>query len=316
MKRVLIIGGAGFVGANLVRACLARGLRVTVVDSLEPTLRSTLDGLRGVMDRIEFVRADMRDQAAMASAVRDQNVIINCAAQTSHPISMGQPTFDADLNCVGHLSILECIRHTNPTALVIYMSSSTVVGRGVHSPIDETHPESPLDIYSANKLAGEKYYRIYHTAHGLRTMALRFANLYGPYGKGFAEFGFINYFIQLGWTDSDITLFGTGAQMRNALFVEDACEALLAAAEEPRLIGQVAFVAHDAHVSVHDIAQQIVTTFGRGRLRHVEWPEGRKRIEVDDVQISCDRFRGLVSWQPRYLIRQGLERTRDVLEQG
>jgi nucleoside-diphosphate-sugar epimerase len=109
-------------------------------------------------------------------------------------------------------------------------------------------------------------------------------------------------------------LFGTGAQMRNLLFADDACDAMLRAAREPALHGQAMFVAHDTHVSVADIARQIVTTMGRGTVVHVEWPEERKRIEVDDVQISSSRFRELTNWSPKRSLVEGLEITRATLE--
>ncbi len=310
----LIVGGAGFLGTNLTRACLRAGETVTVVDSLEPRLRSTLAGLEDVRDRVRFVQADMRDVDAMKAVVEDQDVIFNCAGQTSHPISMSDPTFDIEMNCKGHVGLLEAVRASNPKATVVYTSTSTVVGKAVRTPIDETHPELPLDMYSANKLAGEKYYRIYHTAHGLKTVSIRFANLYGPYGKGFPEFGFINYFIHLAWARGEIRLFGHGNQQRNVLFVDDACEALRLAAREPRLHGQVAFAAHESHVSVGEIARQIVATLGRGSVTHVEWPEDRKRIEVDDVEIASTRFRDLVSWRATRSLVEGLEITRAELE--
>ena len=190
-----------------------------------------------------------------------------------------------------------------------------MIGRAVGDVIDENHGERPLDIYSANKGAAEKYYRIYHRVHDLKTVMLRFANLYGPYGKAHAEFGFINYFIGLAHNDQEITVYGSGTQRRNVLHAEDAAEAMYMAAANPKLYGEAYFATHDEHVSVIDIAKQIVNVFGRGKLTHVEWPEERKRIEVDDQRISSELFRGLSGWKPRYSFLEGLERTRAIMEQ-
>ena len=190
---ILVIGGAGFLGSNLVRRCLAEpGNSVTVLDTLDPMLRTTTRNLREVWDRIKFVRGDMADEPLIADLVQGKDVIFNCAAQTSHPLSLQDPIHDAQINCVGNLKLLEAVRLLNPAAVVVYTSSSTVIGRAVGDVIDESHGEKPLDIYSANKGVAEKYYRIYNRVHDLKTVALRFANLYGPYGKGFAEFGFVN----------------------------------------------------------------------------------------------------------------------------
>jgi UDP-glucose 4-epimerase len=139
--------------------------------------------------------------------------------------------------------------------------------------------------------------------------------LYGPYGKGYPEFGFVNYFINMAHADQEITVYGPGTQRRNVLFAEDAAEALFQAAQNPKLYGEVYFATHDEHESVIDIATHIVKVFGRGSVSHVEWPEQRKRIEVDDVRISSQLFRGLTTWRPRYSFLEGLERTRAIMEQ-
>ncbi len=272
--RVLIIGGAGFLGANLVRHCLLEAENeVTVLDSLEPHLRATTEPLREVWERISFVRGSMADEHLIAEMVQDKDVIFNCAAQTSHPLSLQDPLFDAEINCLGNLKLLEAVRLLNPGAVVAYSSSSTVIGKAVGETVDETHGEKPLDIYSANKGVAEKYYRIYNRVHGLKTVVLRFANLYGPHGKGYPEFGFVNYFIHLAWKGERIKVFGTGTQTRNVMFVKDAADVLYRAARDERLLGETYFATHDQHFSVLQIAQEIVRVLGRGEVKHVEWPE-------------------------------------------
>jgi UDP-glucose 4-epimerase len=312
---ILIVGGAGFLGANLVRRCLREpGNRVTVLDALVPRLRSTAENLREVWDRIRFVRGSMGDETLVAELVQGQDVIFNCAAQTSHPLSLQDPLLDAEINCLGNLKLLEAIRLLNREAVVVYTSSSTVIGKALDEVVDESHGEKPLDIYSANKGVGEKYHRIYNRVYDLKTVVLRFANLYGPYGKGYPEFGFVNYFIQLAWTGQEIRIFGSGEQFRNVLYVEDATDILLQAARDERLIGETFFAAHDEHLTVREIAEQIVRTCGRGRIVHTEWPEERRRIEIERVRISSARLRSITGWRPRHSFVEGLEKTRQILE--
>ena len=312
---VLIIGGAGFLGANLVRRCLAEpGVEVTVMDSLDPHLRSTTRNLQEIWDRIDFVRGDLRDEHLLSDLVQDQDVIFNCAAQTSHPLSIQYPLLDADINCLGNLKLLEAIRLLNERAVVVYTSSSTVIGKAESSLIDEDHVEKPLEIYSANKGVAEKYYRIYHTLHDLKTMVLRFANLYGPYGKGYPEFGFVNYFIDRAWQNEEIKIFGTGEQTRNILYVNDATEILWRAAHDERLIGETYLATGDEHPSVREIAETIVDVLGRGRVTYVDWPEERRRIEIDHVLFSSARLRSLTDWQPLYNFKTALQELKGVLE--
>jgi len=171
-----------------------------------------------------------------------------------------------------------------------------------------------LEIYSANKGVAEKYYRIYHTIHDLKTVVLRFANLYGPYGKGYQEFGFINYFIHQAWNNHEITIFGTGDQSRNVLYVDDATNILWQAAHEPRLVGESWFATSDQHLTVAAIAEKIVQVFQRGKVTHIKWPDERKRIEIDHVMFSSKRLRSLVDWMPETDLETGLLRIKAILE--
>jgi UDP-glucose 4-epimerase len=313
--KILVVGGAGFLGSNVVRRCLREPeASVTVMDSLDPHLRPTTRTLSEVWGRIQFVRGDIRDEYLLAELVQGQDVIINCAAQTSHPLSIQYPLLDAEINCVGNLKLLESVRLVAPEAVVVYASSSTVIGKAIDSVVTEDHVERPLEIYSANKGVAEKYYRIYHTLHDLKTVVLRFANLYGPYGKGYPEFGFVNYFIDLAWRRQEIKVFGLGDQLRNLMYVEDASEILWRAARDPKLIGEVCFATGDEHLSVLQIAETIVGVLGRGTVSHVEWPEERRRTDVEAVRISSERLRALTGWRPGWTFKEGLERTRTILE--
>jgi len=315
VQRVLIIGGAGFLGSNLVRAYLnGSGTAVTVLDSLDPRFLSSRESLRDVESSIRFVQGDLCDDALLAELVKGQDVIFNCAAQTSHPLSIREPLLDVQINCVGNLKLLEAVRRLNPGAAVVYPSSSTVIGKALLETVDEDHWERPLEIYSANKSAAEKYYRIYHTVHGLRTVVLRFANLYGPYGKNSPDFGFINYFIAQAAEKKTLRIFGDDAQRRNVMYVGDAVAALRLAADRcGELAGKVWFATGDEHLTVKQITESIVAEFSGSRLECVPWPPERKAIEIEDVRFSSERLRSLTSWRPFVSFTEGLQKTRGTM---
>ncbi len=313
--RILILGGAGFLGSNLVRRCLRDGLdQVTVLDSFDPRLKSDAGTLEEVRATIELVRGDIGDADLMSELTRDQDVIFNCAAQTSHSLSLDDPLFDAQINCLGNLTVLEAMRRGGSQARIIYTSSSTVVGREPGRIVTEAHNDSPRDIYSANKGVAEKYYSIYHHVHGLSTLSIRFANLYGPYGKGFPEFGFINYFISLAAADREITVFGDGSQTRNVMYVGDAVDLLYECASQDRLVGDIFFAVHKEHYSVREIAETIIEVFGQGTIAWKDWPEIRARIEVGDVVISGAKLYHETWWEPRYQLPDGLAETKRIME--
>jgi len=314
---ILILGGAGFLGSNLVRRCLSDDKnRVTVVDSLDPRLKSSIENLQEVRVSIEFIEGDIRDSLLMESVVAGKEVIFNCAGQTSHPISLSDPLFDVEINCAGNLRVLEAVRKCNKDARIIYTSSSTVIGKAMGDTITETHSEYPLDIYSANKCVAEKYYYIYHKVHGLKTLSLRFANLYGPYGKGYPEFGFINYFIWLAANNQEISIFGDGSQTRNVMYVEDAADLLYNCVFHDSLYGDVFFAAHKEHYSVLEIANEIISVFGRGRLAKKRWPRVRKRIEIGDAIISGAKLYYETQWEPKFNLREGLTKTKQIMERS
>ncbi len=313
-KRVLIFGGAGFLGANLVRRVLMEpNVQVTVVDSLEPKLKSTLASLKEVKDKITFIKGDIRNQKLLKRLIPKADIIFNCAAQTSHPLSLKDPFFDTDMNNIGNLRLLTSVRDFNPKAVIVYPSSSTVIGKAIGETVDESHGEQPLDIYSANKGVVEKYYRIFHRVYDLKTVVIRFANLYGPFGKSDPAFGFVNYFIGLARRGKPITIYGDGHQTRNVMFVEDAADIMWQAAHNSKLIGETYIAAHQDHHTVKEIAQEIIDVFGKGKLISVPWPDFRKRIEIEKVKLSSARLHYITGWKPRYSLREGLQLTKERL---
>ena len=126
---------------------------------------------------IKFIQGDIRDRSLMDLVVKDKDVIFNCAAQSSHPNSIKDPLLDAEINCLGNLTILEAVKNNNKNALLVFTGSSSSIGEAISSEIDENHRERPLDIYSANKGVAEKYYYIYSRAHGLKTLSLKFREM-------------------------------------------------------------------------------------------------------------------------------------------
>jgi len=312
---ILILGGAGFVGNNLVRYYLKKtGSKITVVDSLDNRLKSDITNLNPILNKIKFIKGDILDRKLMENAVKNQHIIINCAGQTSHPLSLQDPAYDIKINCLGNISVLEAVRKINPTTKLIYISSSTIIGKATNENVDETHQELPLDIYSANKGVAEKYYYIYHKVYGLKTLSLRFANLYGAYGKGYSEFGFINYFISLAQQSKPIPIFGDGKQIRNVMYVEDLCELIFRCSSKSDLFGKVFFAVHQEHYSIKQIAQAIINTFRKGQIIISPWPEVRKKIEIDNVIINGKRLYDKLKWKPRYNLSEGLKRTKAILE--
>jgi UDP-glucose 4-epimerase len=224
---------------------------------------------------------------------------------------MKEPLVDIDVNCKAVINILEAVRRFNRDCKVVHVGTSTQIGRMVFNPVTETHPEFPLDIYSADKSASEKYVLIYGQAYGLQTTSVRLANVFGPRSNiRSPEFGFMNYFIGLGLQKKTISVFGEGRQLRTITYVDDVVEALVCAATDPAANGETFFAVGDSQYSVADIGAAIVEVIG-GRLQFVEWPRDREVIEIGDAVISNEKIRRVLGWQAGVSLHAGLEKTRD-----
>jgi UDP-glucose 4-epimerase len=310
-KRVLITGGLGFIGSNLAHRCLALGAHVAVYDNLEPHGGGTLFNVAGIKDRLEVRFKDLLDFDGLVEQVYERDIVFNCAASTSHPFSMREPLFDLDVNSRGVVNLLEALRRFNRRARLVHVGTTTQLGPLQYEPADENHPEFPTDIYSANKTASEKYVLIYARAHGLPATVVRLSNTFGPRATiRSADFTFNNYFIGLALQDRDITVYGEGEQLRNVIYVDDAVEALLAAAMSPLSAGHTFFAVGDHHYSVSQIAAATVKAMGRGRVRHIPWPEDRKAVEIGKAVISNAKIKRMLGWTPVVSFEEGLERTR------
>jgi len=308
----LITGGLGFIGSNLAHECVAQGADVTLFDCLDPHSGANRYNIRGIESAVRLLQHNILDFEKISAAVPGQDVIINCAASTSHPFSMADPFTDVDVNSKGVINLLEAIRRHSPTVRLVHMGTTTQLGRLQYWPADENHPEFPRDIYSANKCASEKYVLIYAGAYGLRATVLRLSNVFGPRAIiRSPEFTFNNYFIGLALQDKDITVYGEGTQKRNVIYVRDVVSAVLSTCRSDVTVNATFFVSGEEHYSISQIAQATVEHIGKGRVVHVDWPAERKAIELGDQIISNERMKRATDWQPTWPLAKGLEETGD-----
>ena len=179
-RQVLVTGGLGFIGSNLVRALVKLGATVTVVDSLIPEYGGNLHNLDGVTGNVRVNISDVRDSHSLPHFVRGQDYLFNLAGQTSHMDSMTDPQTDLEINARAQISILEACRIHNPGIRIVFASTRQIYGKPDYLPVDEKHPLRPVDVNGINKLAGESYHLLYHHVHGIRSTVLRLTNTIGP----------------------------------------------------------------------------------------------------------------------------------------
>lgn len=314
-KKVLITGGLGFIGSNLTHKCLELGAEVTVFDCLDPRSGGNLYNIQEIKNHIEICFHDILNFDQVTEHIVGKDIIFNCAASTSHSFSMREPWLDQDVNSRGMINLLEAIRRFNPDIKFVHVGTSTQLGKLHYQPADEIHPEFPTDIYSANKSVSEKYALVYATAYNLNLCVIRLSNIFGPRASIHSpEFTFNNYFIGLALQNKTITVFGDGKQLRNVLYVDDAVNGLILASQTDKTNGETFFAVSDIHYSVDQIAEETVKYIGAGNVKHVDWPAGRKNVDVGDAVISNKKIKEYISWFPQHNLESGLVKTKEYYE--
>lgn len=223
-RSALVTGGAGFIASHIVNAYLDAGLHVVVLDDLSSGDRQNID------PRATFVEGDIRDGAAIDRALGDGVDVINHhAAQADVRVSVTDPAFDADINIVGSLRLLQRAAQRGVKKIVFASSGGAAYGEPVSSPQTEEHPTRPLSPYGCAKLSLEQYLFFYREVYGIPFVALRYANVYGPRQRKEGEAGVVAIFAGKLHEHQPVLINGDGGQTRDYVFVRDVVRANLAA---------------------------------------------------------------------------------------
>jgi len=310
-RRALVAGGLGFIGSTLARRLAGLGAEVLAVDALLPDQGGNRFNLAGAEDKSLAVEIlDLR-QGHLDRLVAGRDFLFNLAGQQSHQGSMDAPLEDLDLNCRVALSLLEACRRESPGVTAVYTSTRQVYGKPRSLPVDESHPLAPVDINGIHKLAGENYHLLYHRLYGLKAAVLRLTNTYGPRMRVTdARQTFIGLWLRALVEGKPFEVW-EGGQLRDFTYVDDAVEALLLAACQPKAQGQAFNLGGGGAVSLKALADTLVAVHGGGSYALKQFPPERKRIDIGDYQTDDRRFRQASGWEPRVPLEEGLKRSID-----
>ncbi len=304
------------IGSTIARLAVAHGAEVTILDAMLPLYGGNPFNLEGIQDKIVFVKGDIRDLDLMKRLVDGADYIFNLAAQVSYVDSNSKPLLDLDINCRGHLNLLQACSHINRKARIVFTSSRFVYGTIEYNPVDEKHPFNCLSIYGIHKLTAEKYYRFYHDAHGLPTVSLRIANPYGPRQQmKHSKYGIVNWFIRLALEGQPLTVYGDGAQKRDYIYVEDVAEAALCAALTQGTEGQVYNLGSGTGTPFRDMVKLVAELLPGTVIKQVEWPADRYFVETGDYISNISRLTQATGWVPKTSLRDGIAKTIDYYRQ-
>ena len=265
--RALVTGGAGFIGSHLADALVAAGDEVHVVDDLST---GSLANLESALEHgAELHTEDVTDAAWMAdlAAIIRPDVVFHLAAHREVSRSVDDPAFDAGINVVGTAAVLDAARRAGARRVVL-ASTAAVYGRPAEIPTPETAPTAPISPYGASKAAAEIYLALFTRLHGLPTVALRMANVYGPRQDPHGEAGVVAIFAAAAAAGTPAVVFGDGLQTRDYVHVHDAVAAFLAAADSAVFGALNISTGHETPVC--EIVERLGVTVEHGRRRHGE----------------------------------------------
>ncbi|MEB3301558.1 MAG: NAD-dependent epimerase/dehydratase family protein [Cyanobacteriota bacterium] len=308
-KRILITGGAGFIGSTLAERLAKNGSQVTVIDSLVPEYGGNLFNLNGCSEKIRINFSDIREPYSLQPLLRDVDYLFNLAGQTSHMDSMNDPHTDLNINCAAQLNLLETCRAVNPSIRIIFASTRQIYGTPDYLPVDENHRIAPVDINGIHKYAAEQYYTMYHKLYGIRSGILRLTNTIGPRMRiKDARQTFVGIWIRRLIENQPIEVWG-GEQLRDFNDVEDVVDAMLVAALNENFYGDVFNLGSSDKISLIALAKMMINNHGSGDIIVKEYPVERKKIDIGDYYSSHDKFSALTGWSPQRTVEQTLKRT-------
>jgi UDP-glucose 4-epimerase len=299
--KVLVTGGAGFIASHVVDALIDAGFDVVVVDDLSTGRASNLNS------RARFVRMDIRDPALAALFEQERPDFVNHhAAQMDVRRSIVDPLFDASVNILGSLNVIECAKATGVRRMVYISTGGAVYGEPEYVPCDEGHPVNPICQYGASKHTVEHYLFMYHANYGLDYTVLRYPNVYGPRQDPGGEAGVVAIFIGQMLSDAVVTINGDGDQVRDFVYVGDCARANLLALTSGR--NGIFNVGSGRGTSVNDISRVLKTLTGYSRdVQHGPPKLGETRA----IYLNAEKAARELGWSPEVSLEDGLASTID-----
>ncbi len=297
--KILITGGAGFIGSNIADMLLENGHSVAIIDNLSTGRR------QNIPDGASFYEADIRDKSVSDIFSKERpDILIHHAAQVSVRISTQDPVLDADINILGSINLLEAAVKHDVKKVLFASSGGTVYGEQKVFPAGEDHVNLPISPYGAAKFSVEKYIYYYHANYGLPYINLRYANIYGPRQDPHGEAGVVAIFSQKIIRGQSPTINGNGEQTRDYVYVEDVARANLLALE----------CAHNGDINIGTAVEVSVLDIFNGlckaakkEVKKVHGPA--KKGEQERSCLSFEKARAVLGWEPLVPIDVGLKKT-------
>ena len=304
--KVLVTGGAGFIGSNLADALINQGSEVTIIDNLVTGFRENLEEISG---EFEFIEGDINDTRAVKKALEGVEVVFHQAALPSVPRSVDNPAETHEACVDGTFNLLLKAKDAG-VRRVVYAASSSAYGDQKTLPKIETMSPEPLSPYAAAKLVGEYYCSVFNNVYGLETLSLRYFNVFGPRQNPSSMYsGVISRFIDALMKGEKPVIYGDGEQSRDFTFIENVVQANINAAQTERGVGKVMNVANGERISLNELLDVLKGVTGKTDVSAVFKPE--RKGDVKHSQADNTRAIDWLGYEKVIDLEEGLKRTID-----
>jgi UDP-glucose 4-epimerase len=304
-SKILVTGGAGFIGSHLVDRLLSEDFEVTVIDNLDT---GRLENVAHHQDKenFHFVKGDIRDFNLVKEVMKDKDVVFHEAALASVTLSVENPILTNDINVIGTLNLLKASSDLHVKRF-IYASSAAVYGDTSSPQKREDMPPNPTSPYGVSKLAAENYVKLFHKLYGLETVSLRYFNVYGPrqrFDIQSAYGGAITIFTNRLLKNMPPIIYGDGEQTRDFVYIEDVVEANMQALSSKNAAGEVFNIGTGTKVSVNQIAEALKDIMNKKDLKNV-YVDPRP-TDIRHGYADINKAKKILGYNPKFSIKEGL----------
>ncbi len=300
MANVLVTGGAGFIGSNIVDLLIGNGYNISVIDNLYTGKKENLN------KNARFYRRDIRNRNLKEVFKKEKpEFVIHLAAQVNVRKSMSDPEFDADVNIMGTINLLECCKNFNIEKIVYASSGGAVYGEPQYLPADESHPINPISQYGASKHAVEHYLELYWKNFGIDYVSLRYSNVFGPRQDPFGEGGVVAIFIGKFLKNLKPVIFGDGNQTRDFVYVGDVANANLVSLIK-KTDTRIFNIGAGIETSVNEISEKLKNILNS---KIVPIYGDAIKGEVRRIYLDVSLAEKELGWKPGVTLDNGLRKT-------
>ncbi|OGG09120.1 hypothetical protein A2154_00075 [Candidatus Gottesmanbacteria bacterium RBG_16_43_7] len=297
--KIVVTGGAGFIGSHLTEALVGAGACVTVVDNFST---GNPDNLKSIRSKITINNLDIRDFGKIKKVLKNQDIVFHLAANADVPKSALEPDYDFTNNVVGTYNVIKgCLQ--NKVNKLIFAASAAIYGEPQYTPIDEKHPISPLSLYGTSKVFGENLGFAYHKSFGLPFVSIRIFNNYGARQSRFVMYDLLT---KLYRNPQYLEVIGTGEQIRDYCYVTDGVRCFMLAAQSDNSVGQAFNLASGQPTKIKDLVHKIISVTGFNSVK-VTYTNQSWKGDINTLVADTSKTQKILGFTPRISLDEGID---------